>query len=150
MDWLEQVRTRLELFGPNSPDKAPKRFAPYSVWSKVRIATVLAYASIVLGLSLTWLLQSALPHVLLIAGVLIGWPARQYYGIAPAPPEVFKALIPELVGGLLGSRYCPSCGQSIFDNGPPSGYMSDDGRGTWWLRRYCANCGHDLKVRAVD
>jgi hypothetical protein len=59
----------------------------------------------------------------------------------------FRALTPEVIGHFLGSRFCPACGQSIFDDAPDSGYVADHERGRWWPNRHCAGCGHDLKKR---
>jgi hypothetical protein len=95
------------------------------------------------GIVLPGLLWSPWPLLLLIPGFII----------APPIPGVIDdgtALIPELIGHFLGSRYCPACGQSIFDDAPPSGYISDSERGRWWPSRHCANCGHDLKTRTCD
>jgi hypothetical protein len=125
-------------------DRAPKRFAPYLVWSIARATTLLAGGLIAGGFILTIVLGKAWPLLLMIPGFII----------APPLPGMmdngFTALAPEIIAHFLGSRFCPACGQSIFDNAPPSGYLSDLKRGRWWPSRYCANCGHDLKKRTRD
>lgn len=141
MDWLETLRMRFEHRARREPGRSPKRFAPYTVWSITRLIGVFAYAIIPLGALLTWLTQSLAPLLLIVLGVII---------IVPIERRSFTALLPEMIAPLLGSRFCPGCGQSIFDRAPSSGYMPDHVRETWWPHRHCANCGHDLKVRTVD
>ncbi|MGB7370097.1 hypothetical protein [Erythrobacter sp.] len=141
MAWIDLLRMRLAQFGSREPDRSPKRYAPHTVWSAVRTATVFAYASIPIGVGLVWLTQSAWPLLLTFIGAILIWPTDR---------QALNALVPELLGSLLGSRYCPACGQSIFDRAPASGYMADHARGTWWPHRHCANCGHDLKVRTIE
>ncbi|MCR2832686.1 hypothetical protein [Parerythrobacter lacustris] len=125
----------------DEPDRSPKRFAPYPVWSWARIVGLLGYCCFplaILSIAVGWLV----PGFVLLALCLII--------VLPRPYDSYTALLPELVGGMLGSRYCPACGQSIFDRAPPNGYMADHERGSWWPHRRCANCGHDLKVRTID
>ena len=134
------LRSQLERLAGIQPDLSPKRYAPYTVWSRVRFATILAYIAILLGLGLAWLLQSPVPVLLTFLGIIVAVPYR----------HSSRAFLPEVIGIELGSRYCPACGQSIFSRAPPTGYVSDQKSKTWWPQRFCASCGHDLKVRTVD
>jgi hypothetical protein len=140
MNW-DILRLRLALGGEGEPDRSPKRFAPYPVWAWARAVGAASHA--------------AFPLALVFA--ILGWPTMALIAFAfwfvvflPIPRYGLTPLTPEIIGGLLGSRYCPACGQSIFDRAPPTGYMADHARGTWWPHRHCANCGHDLKVRTSD
>ena len=135
------LRLRLALGADREPDRSPKRFAPYPVWALARIMAVVGYLCFPLSM-VFFLLDWMTPGLLtLILGVVI---------ILPLPRDEISALTPEIVSNLLGSRYCPAYGQSIFDRAGPSGYMPDSARGTWWPHRHCANCEHDLKVRTHD
>lgn len=122
----------------------PKYFAPYSVWSVVRSLSILAFSLYVLAILLAAGLAAAWPLLLLVPAIILAPP---FLGALDDRPQ---ALTLEFAGLLLGSSYCPACGQSIFDDAPSSGYISDLERAKWWPRRICANCGHDLKVRDAE
>jgi hypothetical protein len=125
--------------GDNS-DARPKRFAPYPVWSKVRIAAIVGYALYVLSFLLAGILGEVWLLLLLVPAFVI-CPPLPGGGALPEP------IIPNLIGNLLASRHCPACGQSIFDDAGPSGYVPDSERARWWPNHECANCGHNLARR---
>lgn len=128
------------------------RFAPYPVWMTMRIITMIGT-----GLLLVWFgwaiaaLFSAvnggdletLPMWLGIVGLIVGASDKGFRRSENVP------LFGEILGRLLASKHCPSCGQSIFDHTPPSGYQPDLVRHSWWPSRICTNCGHDMAIRTV-
>lgn len=138
MEWLDGLRMRLALGQRGEPDRSSKYFAPYTVWTKIRLVALFGLACLPIAIICAYFGQIALGLAASVLFVLI---------VVPTPSNSLTPLMLEWIGGLLGSRYCPACGQSIFDRAPESGYMADHVRGTWWPRRICANCGHDLKVR---
>ena len=142
MSPLDLLRMRRALFPQQAPDKGPKRFAPYQVWSAVRLATLGGLACYVLAVLLLLLTGSPFALLLFVPAIVLAPPIPDYLdrGLSASC---------DLLGNLLASRYCPRCGQSIFDNSPASGYFPDHARERWWPSRLCANCGHDLKHRTA-
>lgn len=140
MSWLDGLRMRV-IHGAGEPDRSPKRYAPYSVWSIARVIGAVGFAALPLAILAAIAGWFGLAILLGVIGIVI---------VVPVQTNNLIALAPEIIGGLLGSRYCPACGQSIFDDAPASGYMSDAARGRWWPARHCANCGHDLKLRTHE
>ena len=135
-------------------DAAPaivvKRFAPYPVWMSLRLLTMLGGA-----MAITWFFHTVyallravdgvdvglLPVWVFVVGVILGGKTRGEPGNLPG--------FGELIGNRLASKQCPSCGQSIFDHTPPSGYEPDTTRNSWWPSRRCTNCGHDMAKRTA-
>lgn len=143
MDSLDTMRMRLGEKGRREPDKTPKRYAPYPVWSKTRAIGASAGALYLLAPLLFFVTGSVAWFFLWLPALVIAPPV---FGMLE---NGFTAFTAELVGSMLGSRFCPDCGQSIFDDSPPSGYFADTDRLRWWPNRDCANCGHDLRRRVV-
>lgn len=146
MGLIEVLSKRVGLLdgGEHEVDNRLRYFAPYNVWWKVRIVGLVGAACYLLPVPLLLLTGSAWPLILFLPALVIA---------PPLPGMIdngFTALTPALIGYALGSRYCPSCAQSIFDDAPASGYLSDLDRRRWWPRRHCANCGHDLKQRTAE
>lgn len=126
------------------------RFAPYPVWLTLRWICM-AGAALVIGwfASVLVALASAIN-----GGTAEPWPV--WIGIVGmvlgASPRFDRGNLPpfgEMVGRMLASKHCPSCGQSIFDHSRSSGYEEDIVKRRWWPSRWCTNCGHDLMNRTV-
>jgi hypothetical protein len=124
--------------------------APYPCWYILQVLEIIA--GIVL---LVWIVSfirmiiyggqvSALPFWVFIGGFIIaGRPVpyrSRHNNLAP---------FGEIIGGLLASKQCPQCGQSIFDHTPPQGYAPDLMKRLWPLTD-CANCGLDLSNRTAE
>jgi len=147
---IDPLRMRLALEDP-VPVIVVKRFAPYPVWMSLRLLTMLAgWIAIAWFLHATYAIVRAVDGVdvgfwpiwIFVVAVIIGGKTRGEGGNLPA--------FGELVGNLLASKQCPSCGQSIFDHTPPSGYEPDITRRSWWPSRCCTNCGHDMSKRTAE
>ena len=142
-------------YDPNAEPPAPKSFAPYPVWMTLRWITMAGSA-----LAIVWLIWAVaalisaadggqmpmLPVWLFVVAITVGG--------APRGDNIFTGFdLPpfgEFIGRKLANKQCPSCGQSIFDHSPPSGYAPDRVTTSWWPSRFCMRCGHDMRVRTAS
>ena len=148
MGVFDTMRMRLGLV-PKEPDRTPKRYAPYPTWRMARVVVLVASAVLIFSILMTIVTNHAGWLLLLLLCFLVMPPFPAFWS-GGGMFSFSRPLIPEWIAGALGSRYCPSCGQSIFDVSPPSGYFADTNRFRWWPNRDCANCGHDLRKRTAD
>ena len=51
MSWLDGLRMRV-IHGAGEPDRSPKRYAPYSVWSIARVIGAVGFAALPLAIVL--------------------------------------------------------------------------------------------------
>lgn len=129
------------------------RYAPYPVWMAMRIITMIGSGMILLwfGWAIAALFSAVnggdlevLPMWVAIVGIIVGASDKGFRRGENVP------LFGEVLGRALASKQCPSCGQSIFDHTPPSGYQPELVKYRWWPARNCRNCGHDMTVRTVS
>ena len=134
----------------SEPQASTEGLAPYPVWATMRVVTALAQAYaliwiVVALLGLVDAINGVEPKLLPIWSFVVacvvganggarGWSPRSH----DLPP------LGEVIARKLASKHCPSCGQSIFDQSPPSGYTTESEQRSWWPSRICATCGYDL------
>ena len=137
----------------DAPPPAPKRFAPYPVWMALRWVTMAGAALIFIWIGFAIRAVNAsmnggnaemLPWWVLTIGIVVG--ASSAGALAGDNLPDFG----EMIGRKLANKACPSCGQSIFDHTPPSGYAADTETTSWWPARYCNRCGHDMTKRTAE
>lgn len=118
-----------------------RRFPPYPVW---QIMVIVDFIGMALSLAGLFLILRALVYgggvtalpitMLLIGGVISGRSRNWRHTLSP---------FCEFIGSRLTTENCPSCGQSVFDHTPASGYSPEIMKQRWPLR-FCANCDRDL------
>lgn len=124
--------------------------APFPVWLAMRILGLIG------GIILIWWVLSLFFFALggttrpsnwvLIVGVLIGTSAKRKNSWEIDLPDFWENL-----GSLLTSKFCPDCGQSIFDKMPSTGFELEAARHSFWPARICHGCGSDhLKSQASN
>lgn len=122
-------------------------FAPFPVWLAMRILGLIG------AMMMIWWIFSLVsfgvfgtarpPYWVMVVGIWIGYSGRGY--------DVDLPFFCENLGSRLSSKFCPDCGQSVFDKMPATGFELEWARHSFWPSRICRGCGHDLsKSVATD
>lgn len=117
--------------------------APFPVWVAMRVFGLVGSA-----IMLWWILRlfsfavAGTPrpsYWILIIGVVTGTSSKHMNSWEIDLPDFWDGL-----GSRLASKFCPSCGQSVFDKMPARGFELEAARHSFWPARICHGCGNDL------
>ncbi|MBY6216758.1 hypothetical protein [Qipengyuania aquimaris] len=139
----------------SEPQASGTALAPYPVWAATRVVTALAQAYallwvIVAMVALVDAINGVEPQILPIWSFVVACVIGASGGASGLSPRSYDLpYFGETIARKMASKHCPSCGQSIFNSSPESGYTTENEQRSWWPSRICANCGHDLSRKTA-